>query len=218
MSTRATWPTGLRCGAGLPRIDYVKVDPLSEPYVDALTGCSGSSPASTLDPKALERTINDYYGRGKLESLDYQVLTDGDQHGLLISAQPNSWGSDFVRFGLGLQDDFQGNATYNIGARLVMGDITQTGGEWVWDLQAGTSPHIYTELYLPFEQTSAYFIDPHTEFDDVNAPLVDSGPESSGRIPCAHLPQRSWISGRNWRTSGNCASASTTNRVAPRCW
>ncbi len=110
----------------------------------------------------------------KLESLDYQVLNDADQHGLLISAQPNSWGPDYVRFGLGLQDDFQGNATYNIGARMVMGDITKTGGEWVWDLQTGTSPHIYTELYLPFEQTAAYFIDPHTEFDDVNVPRVDS--------------------------------------------
>jgi NTE family protein len=52
--------------------------------------------------------------------------------------------------------------------------MTKTGGEWVWDLQAGRSPHIYTELYLPLEQTSAYFVDPHTEFDDVNVPLVDS--------------------------------------------
>jgi NTE family protein len=159
---------------GLPRIDYVKVNPLSEPYVDALSGMFGKFAGQPLDPKALESTINEYYGRGKLDSLDYQVLTEGDQHGLLISAQPNSSGPDFVRFGLGLQDDFQGNATYNIGARLVMGDITKTGGEWVWDAEEGTSPHIYTELYLPFEQTSAYFIDPHTEFDDVNTPLVES--------------------------------------------
>ena len=160
---------------GLPRIDYVKVDPASKPYVNALTELFGPFAGQPLEPKALEHTIDDFYGRGQLETLDYQVLNDGDQHGLLISAQQNSWGSDYVRFGLGLQDDFQGNATYNIGARLVMGDITQTGGEWVWDLQTGTSPHIYTELYLPFEQTSAYFVDPHTEFDDVNVPLVDSG-------------------------------------------
>jgi NTE family protein len=159
---------------GLPHIDYVKVAPTSAPYVDALTGLFGKYADTQPDPKHVERTISDYYGRGKLEGLDYQVLTDGDQHGLLISAQPNSWGPDYVRFGLGLQDDFQGNATYNIGARLVMGDITKTGGEWVWDLQAGSSPHIYTELYLPFEQTAAYFVDPHTEFDDVNVPLVDS--------------------------------------------
>ncbi len=158
----------------LPRIDYVKVALTSAPYVDALTGLFEKYAGAQLDPKHVERTITDYYGRGKLEGLDYQVLTDGDQHGLLISAQPNSWGPDYVRFGLGLQDDFQGNATYNVGARLVMGDITKTGGEWVWDLQAGSSPHIYTELYLPFEQTAAYFVDPHTEFDDVNVPLVDS--------------------------------------------
>jgi NTE family protein len=160
---------------GLPRIDYVKIDPTSKPYVDALAELFQPFAGQPLDPKALERTINDYYGRGQLETLDYQMLNDGGQHGLLITAQQNSWGSDYVRFGLGLQDDFQGNATYNIGARLVMGDITQTGGEWVWDLQTGTSPHIYTELYLPFEQIAAYFVDPHTEFDDVNVPLVDSG-------------------------------------------
>ncbi len=159
---------------GLPHIDYVKVAPTSAPYADALTGLFGKYADTQLDPEHVERTISDYYGRGKLEGLDYQVLTDGDQHGLLISAQPNSWGPDYVRFGLALQDDFQGNATYNIGARLVMGDITRLGGEWVWDLQAGSSPHIYTELYLPFEQTAAYFVDPHTEFDDVNVPLVDS--------------------------------------------
>lgn len=160
---------------GLPRIDYVKIDPGSKPYVNALMDLFEPFAGARLDPKALERTINDYYGRGQLETLDYQVLNDGDQHGLLISAQQNSWGSDYVRFGIGLQDDFQGNATYNVGARLVMGDITQTGGEWVWDLQTGTSPHIYTELYLPFQQTSAFFLDPHTEFDDVNVPLVNSG-------------------------------------------
>ncbi len=158
---------------GLPRIDYVTVAASSAPYVEALTELFGNFAGAQLDPKALERTITDYYGRGRLEGLDYQVLTDADRHGLLISAQPNSWGPDYVRFGLGLQDDFQGNATYNIGARLVMGDITRKGGEWVWDLQAGNSPHIYTELYLPLEQTSAYFIDPHTEFDDVNVPQVD---------------------------------------------
>jgi NTE family protein len=157
-----------------PRIDYVKVNSSSAPYIDALSGIFGQFAGQLLDPKALETAINEYYGRGKLDTLDYQVLSDGDQHGLLISAQPNSTGPNFVRFGLGLQDDFQGDATYNIGARLVMGDITKTGGEWVWDLEAGSSPHIYTELYLPFEQTSAYFIDPHTEFDDVNTPLVDS--------------------------------------------
>ena len=159
---------------GLPRIDYVKVAQSSAPYEEALKQLFGGFAGAVLDPKAVERTINDYYGRGKLEGLDYQVLTDPTQHGLLISAQANYWGPDYVRFGLGLQDDFQGNATYNVGARLVMGDITRTGGEWVWDLQAGSSPHVYTELYLPLEQTSAYFVDPHTEFDDVNVPLVDS--------------------------------------------
>ena len=49
----------------------------------------------------------------------------------------NSWGPNYVRFGLSLQDDFQGNSTYNAAARFVLSEITQPGGEWVWDLQVG---------------------------------------------------------------------------------
>ena len=72
----------------------------------------------------------------------------------------NSWGPNYVRFGLSLQDDFQGNSTYDAATRFVMSEITPPGGEWVWDLQIGPDSLIATEVYLPISDTSGFFFVP----------------------------------------------------------
>jgi hypothetical protein len=40
-----------------------------------------------------------------------------------VTAKRNSWGPNYVRFGLSLEDDFSGNSNYNAAARLVLADI-----------------------------------------------------------------------------------------------
>jgi NTE family protein len=62
---------------------------------------------------------------------------------------------------LSLQDDFEGNATYDAAMRFVMSDITKNAGEWVTDLQAGTTSLVATEFFLPLAQFSGWFLMPH---------------------------------------------------------
>ncbi len=165
---------------GVPLIQFVQVAPGSEAYAAAIKDLFAGFVGKPLDEAALRRVITDFYGRGDLETLDYQVVTQGDSQGLLISAERNSLGANTVRFGMGLQDDLQGNATYNLGARATMADVTSTGGEWVLDAQIGYSPHIYTDLYLPFERLSAWFIDPHVGYGADNRPLFDQNLDRLG--------------------------------------
>ena len=87
--------------------------------------------------------------------------------GLALTARRNSWGPNYVRFGLNLQDDFEGNSSYNAAARFVSREITRAGGEWVWDLQIGDSPRIATELYLPLSQGPGFF-SPHAQLEARN--------------------------------------------------
>ena len=70
-----------------------------------------------------------------------------------------------MRFGLSLQDDFAGNSTYNAAARFIQSEITKAGGEWVWDLQVGETSRVASELWLPFSQTSPYFVAPHAQLE-----------------------------------------------------
>lgn len=68
-----------------------------------------------------------------------------------------------MRFGLNLQDDLKGGATYNAAVRFVVSDITRNSGEWVTDLQIGSSSLASTELFLPLAQYSGWFVMPHVQ-------------------------------------------------------
>jgi NTE family protein len=154
-----------------PRIDFVKVDEGSGRYSNRLDKLFKDVVGKPLDPDAVARHVTTVYGQGNLEALDYRVVQDDDRYGLLLGARRNSWGPNYVRFGLSLQDDFQGNSSYNAAARFVLSEITQPGGEWVWDLQVGETSLIASEVYLPISDTSSFFFVPHA---DARAANVDA--------------------------------------------
>jgi NTE family protein len=144
-----------------PRIDFVRVDPGSERYGPAANGLFDDLTGKPLDPDAVARRVTALYGRGGLDTLDYHVIGDESRYGLTLDARPSSQGPNYLRFGLSLQDDFQGNSTYNAAIRYVMADITRNAGEWVTDLQIGSISQISTELFLPLARFSGWFVMPH---------------------------------------------------------
>ncbi|HEY0768602.1 MAG TPA: patatin-like phospholipase family protein [Steroidobacteraceae bacterium] len=153
-----------------PRIDFVRVDPGSERYGPAADGLFDDLTGKPLDPDAVARRVTALYGRGGLDTLDYHVVGDRSRYGLTLDARPSAQGPNYLRFGLSLQDDFQGNSTYNAAVRFVMADITRNAGEWVTDLQVGNISELSTELFLPLARFSGWFVMPHgaTRSRDVN--------------------------------------------------
>lgn len=156
-----------------PLIDFVRLEPGSERYAESLKRVFAGVAGKPLNPDALAKRVTNYYGRGNLEALDYELVHDEmGREGLALSARRNSWGPNYVRFGLSLQDDFAGNSSYNAASRFVMSEITKPGGEWVWDLQIGETSRIATELYLPVSQSSPYFFLPHAQFGARNVDVI----------------------------------------------
>ncbi|HYL70604.1 MAG TPA: patatin-like phospholipase family protein, partial [Candidatus Dormibacteraeota bacterium] len=144
-----------------PRIDFVQVAPGSEPYGRAAASLFDDLNGKPLDPDAVAQRVTALYGRGGLDTLDYHVVGDPSRYGLSLDAHPSAQGPNYLRFGLSLQDDFQGNSTYNAATRFVMADITRNAGEWVTDLQIGNVSRISTELFLPLARFSGWFVMPH---------------------------------------------------------
>jgi NTE family protein len=164
---------------GTPTVDFVRVEPGSERYTEALTKLFDDVVGKPVDADELGKRVTGYYGRGNLEALDYALVKDEtDRYGLALTARRNSWGPNYVRFGLNLQDDFEGNSTYNAAARFVLSEITQPGGEWVWDLQVGETSRFATEVYLPFSQSSPYFVSPHAQIEARNVSVLDEQQEA----------------------------------------
>ena len=144
-----------------PRIDFVQVDAGAERYGPPADKLFGELVGKPLDPDAVARRVTALYGRGGLDTLDYRVIGDPSRYGLAIDVHPSSLGTNYLRFGLSLQDDFQGNSTYSAAMRFVMADITRNAGEWVTDLQIGSTSAIASELFLPLASFSGWFVMPH---------------------------------------------------------
>lgn len=162
-----------------PVIDFVLPAEGTERYADAIDELFGDQVGKPVNAEALGDRIDALYGQGNLEIFDYRVVQGDPEvdrpggYGLALGARRNSWGPNYLRFGLQLQNDFEGNSSFNAAARGTLAEITRYGGEWVWDLQVGETPRVSTEVYLPFGYRSPWFVSPHAGFDIRTLPLVD---------------------------------------------
>jgi NTE family protein len=156
-----------------PRIDYVRVAEGSERYQRVLDANFGTLAGTQPDGNELDARVTTLYGRGNLETLEYRFESAGGLDGIALRARRNSWGPNYVRFGLSLQDDFDGNSSYNAAARFVLSEISALGAEWVWDLQVGENPRVASEVYLPLDDRARWFLMPHARFEVRNVPLLE---------------------------------------------
>lgn len=157
-----------------PPIQFVASDPDSERYHGQIDRLFGDQVGSSPDAQRLEGRITSLYGRGNLELLDYQLVRDEQQrYGLSFTARRNSWGPNYLRLGLSLQDDFAGNSQFNAAARLAFTELNSLGAESVWDMQIGASPRLATELYLPLSNVNRYFVAPHVQIEAHDVPQLD---------------------------------------------
>ena len=163
----------------LPRVQFLRVDPGSERYAGAIEALFGDQIGRVADGTRLQRRVSELYGQGNLETFDYRLMQNDPlpgqppEYGLALTTRRNSWGPNYLRFGLQLQNDFEGNSSFNAAVRGTLAEITKYGGEWVWDLQIGETPRVATEVYLPVGYRSRWFVAPHAEFQIRTLPIAD---------------------------------------------
>jgi NTE family protein len=174
-------------GAWLPPVQFVVAEPGSERYGRQISDNFKDQIGKPLQPEVLATRIETLYGRGNLELLDYRLARDADgATGLAFSARRKSWGPNYLRLGLALQDDFSGNSKFNAAARLAFTELNQLGAEWVLDLKIGASPRVATEFYQPLNSLHGYFIAPHLQAEAHDVPQL------SGTTPIGEYRARSF--------------------------
>ncbi|MGE0030960.1 MAG: patatin-like phospholipase family protein [Steroidobacteraceae bacterium] len=156
-----------------PTVRFVRTDPRSERYRERIVAKFTPAVGKPLNPVAMERRVSRLYGDGNFESLDYKVVRDGDQSGVEVSARRKSWGPNYLRFGLELQDDFEGSNSFNAGVRALVTEVNAYGAEWQTDLRVGASPRLKTEFYQPIGYTSDWFVAPKLLIERRNFDILE---------------------------------------------
>jgi NTE family protein len=79
---------------------------------------------------------------------------------MVITPREKSWGPDYLRFGIGLASDFQGDNAFNLLVQYRRSWLNRLGGEWLTEAQVGQDTHLFTEFYQPLHEAGTWFISP----------------------------------------------------------
>jgi NTE family protein len=103
---------------------------------------------------------------------------DGEmESGFEVRARRKSWGPNYLRFGLNLQDDFQGNSRYNAAARFVLTELNEFGAESLTDVQIGSDPKVVSEFYQPLDARRTWFVAPSARVELRDLPIYTDNKE-----------------------------------------
>jgi NTE family protein len=182
---------------GRPLIQFVRVDEQSKRYEKTIVAEMQPLLGKPLDLDQVGKRITDLYGLGNFETIDYSLVEQrkgagpdtgtgvapgvgavGDEEsGLEVRARRKSWGPNYLRFGLNLEDDFQGNSRYNAAARFVVTEINELGAELLTDVQIGSDPRIFSEFYQPLDASRTWFVAPSARVEARDLPIYTNNLE-----------------------------------------
>ncbi len=157
-------------------VQFIATEPGSERYERMLQTTFADQLGKPMDPGLIAQRLTVLYGSGNYEVLDFHLQRSPQgTDGLVFSARRNSWGPNYLRVGLSLQDDFEGNSTFNAAARVAFTELNALGAEALLDLQVGASPRVAAELYQPLSVRRSYFIAPRIQAEAHDVPQLENG-------------------------------------------
>lgn len=148
-----------------PTVQFVRADEASQQYEARIEVAFSPLIGRPLTARRAAQGVAHLYGDGNFETVDYRIVRKGEARGLEVSSHPRSWGPNYLRFGLELQDDFEGGNNFNAGVRLLLTEVNRFGAEWQTDLQMGEEPTAFTEFYQPLGIASSWFVAPRLRLE-----------------------------------------------------
>jgi NTE family protein len=137
-----------------------------------------------LNIDGLQKDMGTLYGLDYFDQVQYHVVHDeSGMNRLVIDAREKRSGTDYLRLGLNLSDDFRGESVYNLGASYRMNGINTLGAEWLTRLQLGDKQELFTEFYQPLDAGSRWFVAPHVYTEAWNVePTLNNDPIARYRL------------------------------------
>lgn len=99
------------------------------------------------------------------------------EKGLSIATTPKAWSMDNLRFGLSLEDNFEGNTSYNLSTRYSQTLLNDLGGELNLDGQVGENNKAKAEWYQPLSAQKGAFVAANGGYEGQNIPILQDKQE-----------------------------------------
>jgi NTE family protein len=158
--------------AAVPKvIDEIRVEGLKRVNPDVIAENMETQAGKPLDVRTLDADMRRIYGRGDFERVGYRIIEEPGKRILVVDAVEKSWGPDYLRFGLGLASETDGESYFNVLASYRKTWINSLGAEWKNDVQVGQATRLASEFYQPLSVYRYIFVAPMVEYDQYQVKL-----------------------------------------------
>lgn len=154
------------------RVELVNTSGMND---EAVRAYLTTRPGDTVDPAKIEEDLSKLYGLGQFSRAYYTVDSDeNDRTVLTYVARSRRWEEDgTLKFGLFMQDDFEGQGEYQIGARYGMREFNRFGGDLLLEARLGDRNRAFAEFNQPLDLRRRAFLRPSLEWLGENEALID---------------------------------------------
>lgn len=151
-----------------PVINAIRIENDSKVSDDVIRYYIRQPIGEPLELGRLQTDMGTLYGLDYFDRVQYRVVHKGKENTLVINARGRRGGTDYLRLGLNLSDDLQGDSAFNIGASYRVNGINELGAEWLTRAQIGDQQELYSEFYQPLDAGSRYFVAPYLDLGSQN--------------------------------------------------
>jgi len=172
-------------------LDEVRIVGTKAVNPEVVEAALGSVAGQPFDAKVADADMKRIFARGDFESVSYSLDDEaGTGNVLLVDTTEKSWGPNYLRFGLGLSSDFEGNNFFRLIASHRWTWLNSLGAEWRNDLQIGHTDLLRSEWYQPLTPRQRLFIAPR--FEAIREPFDVYDDDTGDRL--ARF-RRQWLGG-----------------------
>jgi|APSaa5957512535_1039671.scaffolds.fasta_scaffold03068_6 NTE family protein len=163
-----------------PTIDFIRIDNDSDLSDDVIRSRLSLKEGQKLNAVELSADLTEIYGMELFEEVDYNTVSENGQTGIEIHTKQREDGEDYLRFGLAIQEDFEGESGFQLAAGFTNLAINEYGGEWQALFKVGQEFSLFSELYQPIDFKENFYVYTNAGGGKINRNILSD--DTSGTI------------------------------------
>lgn len=159
----------------------VRFEGVDEARALRLSQTLDTAPGQRLDVSRIENDLQKLAASGDYDRVDYRLERPGSNadEALVIQLRENDWGPNYLKLGLDLRTDFEGQGDFNLRISHNRHWLSASGAEWRNRLQLGQTLAAYSELYQPLGGVDERFVSTYVDSQQQRVELFDSNGDAA---------------------------------------
>ncbi|GAB4178211.1 MAG: patatin-like phospholipase PlpD [Thalassobaculales bacterium] len=162
-----------------PVISFITLDNRTKIADRRLRASIRQQIGAPLDTRQIEEDFTRLYGSGLYEQIDYALVERDGRTGLHVTATEKAWAKDYLRLGVAMESDFDGDSTYALGFGLTLTALNAYGAELRNEVSIGDTQRLVSEFYQPLQAETGFYALPLLSYNRSDVRVVSGDGSAS---------------------------------------